>query len=210
MLYSVSSPGRDGAHPSVTLRGVLKEPQSEEFRVMTNPEREYDPPSKRGDLAFGAFYAGAIGGTVVAFMFLTLDLLADQELFTASLLGAVLFYDAPADTYSEINLNAVALFSMVHIAGFGALGAVGSTVYQTLFAAGRKAMIPTGIVLFLASEGLFLLASATVMPGVAARIGHGLVLLANALAAIAMAAFLHWAYRQNPEWEEQSALTARE
>lgn len=177
---------------------------------MADPEREYDPPSKRGDLAFGAFYSGAIGGTVVAFMFLTLDLLADRELFTASLLGAALFYDAPAESYAEINLNAVALFSMVHIVGFGALGAVGSLVYQTLFAAGRKAMIPTGIIIFLCSEGLFLLASATVMPGVAARIGHGLVLLSNVLAAVAMAAFLHWAYRQNPEWKDQTTVTARE
>ena len=168
---------------------------------MANPERHYDPRSQRGDLAYGAFYSAGLGGTVVGLMFLVLDAANGQSLFTPSLLGAALFYGASAETYAEININAVALFSMVHIVGFGALGAFGSAVYQTLFARGKSAMIPTGIAIFVASEGLFLLASASVMPGVAERIGHSLVLIANALAAATMAGFLHWAYRQNPNPE---------
>jgi hypothetical protein len=164
--------------------------------------RQYDPPTKKGDLAYGAFYSAAIGGTVVALVFLILDVLAGRALFTPSLLGATLFFGASAETYSEIDLNAVALFSVVHIVGFGVLGGIGSAIYQALFARGRSAAVPTGIAIFLGGEGLFLLASATVMPGVAGRIGHSPVLIANALAALAMAVFLHWAYRQNPAPEE--------
>ena len=168
---------------------------------MANPTRHYDPPSRQGDLAYGAFYSGALGGAVVGLMFLALDAVNGQSLFTPSLLGAVLFHGASAETYAEININAVAIFSVVHIVGFAALGAFGSAVYQTLFAKGKSAMIPTGIAIFVAGEALFLIASASVMPGVAERIGHHLVIIANALAAVTMAAFLHWAYRQNPDPE---------
>lgn len=169
------------------------------------PDQPYDPPSKSGDLAYGAFYSAAIGGSAVALMFLVIDLVMGRPLFTPSLLGATLFFDVPADTYSLIDLRSVTFYSVVHFAAFAALGFIGSFVYQRVFAANGPAWPVTAITIFLLGQGGFLLASATVMPGAADRLGHVLVVASNVLAAATMAAFMRWAYRQNPTAEQTEA-----
>ncbi|MEX2467314.1 MAG: hypothetical protein WD995_10410 [Gemmatimonadota bacterium] len=150
------------------------------------------------DLAYGWLYSGAIGGSVIALFFLGVDVTAGHPFFTPSLLGSVLFFDAEAATYEGMNLTAVALFTIFHVGAFFVLGGIGSFLHQRLRENVGFTELPTGLTLLVLSEGGFLLAAATLLPGVAARLGHGLVLTGNTLAAVAMAAFLGWAYRQRP------------
>ncbi len=152
--------------------------------------------STKGNLVYGAVYSAAIGGSVIALAFLLVDVVAGRALFTPSLLGSVLFFGASAETFAGADLTAVALWTVVHVVGFLVLGTVGSWLYQRLRASGIGPDVPTFLALALVGEAMFLVANATVMPGVADRIGHVLILGANILAAISMTPFLRWAYRQ--------------
>lgn len=165
---------------------------------MVDRDTAGDPGSRTGDLAFGAFYSAGVGGSVVALFFVALDLVAGRALFTPSLLGSVLFFDAPAETFNQIDLTAVALFSVVHFVAFGVLGAFASAVYQRVALRGGPAELVTAVVTFLVAEIGILIASATFMPGVVDRLGQVPVLVANVLAALSMTALLYWGYRQSP------------
>lgn len=164
--------------------------------VTTEVEHVHTGASKKGDLVYGAVYSAAIGGSVIALAFLLIDAMAGRALFTPSLLGSVLFFGASAETFAGIDLTAVALWTVMHVLAFLVLGTAASWLYQRFRASGIGADLPTFLALVLLGEAAFLVANATVMPGVADRIGHGLILGANILAAISMTPFLRWAYRQ--------------
>lgn len=162
----------------------------------TDVEHAHAGASTKGNLVYGAVYSAAIGGSVVALSFLLIDVLAGRALFTPSMLGSVLFFGASAETFAGVDLTAVALWTVVHVLGFLVLGTVASWLYQQLRGSGIGADFPTLLAIMVSGEAMFLAANATVMPDVAGRIGHGLVLGANILAAISMTPFLRWAYRQ--------------
>lgn len=159
-------------------------------------------PSK-GDLAYETFYSAAIGGLVVALLFLVVDLLQGRPLYTPSLIGSVLFLGAEAEAVEAVDYTAMALFTVVHLVGFGILGLVSTFVVR--FVEGRTGggFVPPALVLFVLLEGGFLTFQNIVLPGVADAVGHGLILLANALAALAMTAFLRYAH-ETSESEQTS------
>lgn len=172
---------------------------------MVDRDSAGDPGNKTGDLAFGAFYSAGVGGSVVALFFAALDLVAGRGLLTPSLLGAVLFFDAPADTFNQVDLTAVALFSIVHFIAFGILGAFASAVYQRVALRGGPAELVSAVAIFLLAEIGILIGSATFMPGVVDRLGHVPVIVANVLAALSMTALLYWGYRQSPSPREEAS-----
>jgi hypothetical protein len=151
------------------------------------------PPSK-ADLAYETFYSAALGGLAVALLFLVVDLVAGHPLFTPSLIGSVLFFGADAAAVEGVNFTAMALFTVVHLVGFGILGFVSTLLVRTVEEKTGGGFVAPALVLFALLEGGFLAFADVLLPGVAAVVGHELILLGNALAAITMTLFLRYAH----------------
>ena len=143
-------------------------------------------PSRANDLAYGAFYGGALGGTVIALFFLIVDAIQGQALYTPSMLGTALFLDT---IVPGVRLDMVALFSVVHFATFFAVGAFASWLHLT-WEPLRNQVLALGVVVFTILTALLFLADWLFLDGVASALGILEVLLANAITATAMAAFI--------------------
>lgn len=155
---------------------------------------EHHAPPNKGDIAYEAFYSAAVGGLALAFLFLAAELLAGRPLFTPSLLGSVIFFGAEPESVEAIDYTAVALFTVVHILGFAVLGFVAAGMARFLEERTGGSFVAPALAIFLILEAGFLLFNYLVAPGAAAIIGHGKILLGNALAAAAMTAFLRAAH----------------
>ena len=143
-------------------------------------------PSRANDLAYGAFYGGALGGSVIAMFFLIMDALRGQALYTPSMMGTALFLDT---IVPGVRIDMVALFSIVHFAAFFALGGVASWLHLTRESVRGRAVVLGATIFGLLTAALFL-GNWLLMDGVVAAIGVVEVLIANALTAVAMAAFI--------------------
>ncbi len=159
-----------------------------------HPRSSHDSSHETADLIFDSFYAGAIGGSVVALFFLFIDVMNGQPLFTPSLMGSVLIGGAVAASVFEVHLDMVAYYTIVHFLIFGALGAfVSLAVRKVVEHAHHPGLVLLG--LFGLFEVAFILFAAFVMPGVIERVGAVPVLLANLMAAGSMAGFLFVTHR---------------
>ena len=146
------------------------------------------------DLIYDAFYSGAIAGSVVALFFLVVDILNGQPLFTPSLMGSVLFAGASAGAVTEVRLDMVAWYSVVHFGAFGVLGlGIAFLVREVELHSRHPALL--FLLLFGLFEVGFLAAAWLLLPGVVARLGASVVGLANLLAAGSMALFLLASHR---------------
>jgi hypothetical protein len=149
------------------------------------------------DFLYDSFYSAAIGASVVALFFLFIDAFQGQPFFTPSLLGAVMFsgVDAAAAA-SEVRLDMVAYYSMIHMAAFGALGMVlAFLVHEVELHAKNPAQF--FLLFFLVFEAAFLVASRLLLPGVNELLGHFRMFMANLCAVGAMAVFLYQAHNEN-------------
>lgn len=161
-------------------------PRQRDASESTGAADELHRPSRANDLAYGAFYGGALGGTVIAIFFLIVDAIQGQALYTPSMLGTALFLDT---VVPGVRLDMVAFFSIVHFAAFFALGGVASWLHLT-WEPLRDRMVAIGVVLFVLLTGALFLGDWLFLDGVATALGIFEVLLANALTAAAMAAFI--------------------
>ena len=152
-------------------------------------------PTRANDLAYGTFYGGAVGGTVVALFFLIVDALRGQALYTPSMLGTALFLDT---IVPGVRLDMVALFSVVHFATFFAVGAFATWLHLT-WEPLRNQFLALGVVIFTILTGLLFLADWLVLDGVVSAIGIFEALIANAITAGAMTAFIGRALRGDRE-----------
>ncbi|HKJ01359.1 MAG TPA: hypothetical protein VJ997_02860, partial [Longimicrobiales bacterium] len=116
-----------------------------------NPTLVSHPPA--GDIAYGSFYSGAVGGAVVAFVFLAADVMAGRPLFTPSLLGSVVFLGQSAADVTGVNLVAVALFTGVHFVAFGCLGVLSTMLFRAALERDMAPTVVTGAALFVAMQG---------------------------------------------------------
>ena len=146
------------------------------------------------DFLFDTFYGGAIGGSVLSLFFLALDALEGQALFTPSLLGTALFSDATVSAGTEISLDYVAYFSVVHLAAFLVIGAGLTAAYRRLGAYARRPAFMVAFT-FAVLTGGFALAGLTVVPGVITVIGLPWIAVGNLLTAVGMVAFMEWSHR---------------
>lgn len=151
-------------------------------------------PGTLADVVYDAFYAGGIGGSIVALFFLALDLWNGQALFTPSLIGSVLFLGSAAESVSEVSLDMVAAFTLVHFAAFGLLGAVIAVAVRELELHSKHPLI-TGLSIFVLAEVGFFAAAALFLPGVVDVVGAGWIGAANLLAAAGIALFLVSSHR---------------
>jgi hypothetical protein len=157
-------------------------------------ERQVRTTHTRADVVYDAFYAGGIGGSVVALFFFAVDLANGRALFTPSLMGSVLFLGTPAESAMGVRLDMVAYYTLVHFAAFGLLGtAVAIAVHELELHAKHPLLVGLGI--FLLAEVAFFTAAALVLPGVVAVVGAGWIGAANLLAAAGIALFLVSSHR---------------
>jgi hypothetical protein len=148
----------------------------------------------RADLAFDAFYSGALGGSVVALFFLVVDVMDGQPLFTPSLLGRVLFHGVAAQDVARVQLDAVAYYSIAHIAAFIALGAALAWLVHEVELHSRLPVVVL-LVLFAILEVAFYAVASLALSGVVARLGIVRIAIANLLAAGLMALFFLLSHR---------------
>jgi hypothetical protein len=161
-------------------------PRSRHTGTATGAAGGLHRPTRKADLAYGAFYGGAVGGSVIALFFLIVDAIRGQALYTPSMLGTALFTDT---VVPGVRLDMVALFSIVHFATFFAVGALASWLHLT-WKPLRNRFVGLGVVIFTILTALLFLANWLVLDGVASALGILEVLLANAITAAAMAAFI--------------------
>jgi len=148
------------------------------------------------DFFYDAFYGAAIGGSVVALFMAVVDAVAHEVLYTPSLLGSVLFLGVEPSSVTEVRMDMVAVFTIVHLVTFGALGVtISGLVLRMHDLAFHPAIV--ALLVFVLLEGGVILADQTILQGATAEIGFLWVTLANALAGASMALFLLEAHRES-------------
>jgi hypothetical protein len=158
------------------------------------PETARTKSGNPGDLIYDAFYAGGIGGSIVALFFLAIDVWNGQPLYTPSMLGSVLFLGSEAAGVADVRLDMVAAFTLVHFAAFGALGiAVAFAVHELELHAKHPLIV--GLSIFALAEVGFYAAAALFLPGVIERVGAVPIGVANLLAAAGIGLFLLSSHR---------------
>jgi len=146
------------------------------------------------DLLYDGFYSSAVGGSVLGLFFLLVDSAGGHPFLTPSIMGSVLFLGVPPDAVTEVRLDMVAYFTLIHFTVFGALGmALAVMVYEVELHSRHPGKVMAA--LFLVLEGGFLASANLLMPGTVAVIGFGRVLVGNLLTALAMAAFMLRSHR---------------
>lgn len=71
-----------------------------------------------------------IGGATIALFFLVVDSIQGRPMFTSSLLGQALFEGADPASVTEVRLDMVAYFTIVHLVSFLVLGGMLSYLCQ--------------------------------------------------------------------------------
>jgi hypothetical protein len=140
--------------------------------------------------------AGVLGAATVALWFLVLDTLAGRPLYTPTVLGTALFrrgagLDAPE--LLPVSLEMVGMFTWVHALVFVLLGGLAS---RLLVLAERNPSYGFGVLLlFVVFQAGFTTAAVLVAAPVIRALGWLPILVANMLAAAAMAGYLGWRHR---------------
>lgn len=155
------------------------------------PPRRSSPAS---ELVFDTFFGGVLGASAIALFFLVVDVVQGRPLFTPSLIGTVLFTGASPAGVTGVRLDMVAYFTLVHFAVFGALGAGISGLCRRWALAEAHPLVVAATVFVILTSALAL-GDLLLMRGVVSAIGLGIVLAANAVAGLAMGAFIRWSHR---------------
>lgn len=167
----------------------------DQHEVATDRRRRPRPtPSQWGDFLYDAFYGGAIGGSAVALVSAVIDAIRFEPLFTPSLLGSTLFLGADPETVTEVQMEMVALFTVVHFFVFGVLGLLISALVLRLHELALHPVV-VSVIVFAILHGGFVVADAALIEGVVEVLGFWWVALVNATAGIAMGLFLLAAHR---------------
>lgn len=138
------------------------------------------------DLAGEGLVAGLLGGSVVALVFLVIDLAAGRPLWTPSLLGSALFLGG-AHADGALDLRMVLAYTGVHMSSFVAVGVAAAFATRLLERHPPAAFVL--LFLFLVFETAFLGFTLRVAPEAIGTLGSAAVGIANLLAAGTMAAF---------------------
>lgn len=158
------------------------------------PRRPTDSARPWQDLVYETFYSAAIGGSTIALFFLVVDSIAGRPFFTPSLMGSVLFLGVPAHAVTEIRLDMVARFSIVHFAAFGVVGLCVTLLVHWVERYARHPLLVFAVLFGWFELGTMGVA-AVLLEGVMGRLGPLLVALANLSAALSMGLFFLYARR---------------
>lgn len=132
--------------------------------------------------------AGLLGAAVVALWFLIFDALAGRVFFTPAALGSALLFGARGAAEVQITTVTVLIYTLIHIAAFIVLGLVAATL--VLAAESQPPILLGMILIFAASEALFLGVVAVFASWVLDTLGWVNIVVANLLSAIAIGAYL--------------------
>jgi len=136
--------------------------------------------------------AGFFGAGVIAVFFLVFDLVAGRPLWTPQALGSALFLGEWPDPSAPIAWVLVLGYTAIHFGFFHAFGVMAA--FEVLTAKRMRsawvAGVVTALALFLVFEISFLALAGLIEPRLLDELGTGRVAVANALAAIAMSAYL--------------------
>jgi hypothetical protein len=148
-----------------------------------------------GDIVFvrEGIFAGLLGAAVIALFFFVVDVANGRPLWTPHALGAALFRDAGATPGEPVSPALIGAYTFVHGYVFVSVGLIGAFLLDWLRPRRERrwvSVLELAVAAFLAFGVLFvsfrwLRGAHAVMP-----FGLGWVLVTNALAAVAMAAFL--------------------
>ena len=150
---------------------------------------------KPGDIAFASILSGAYASAAIALFFLVADALGGQILHTPSLMGQVVLFDtAPADV-TTVRLDALAIYSVVHLVAFIGIGSLVTRAYS-------RSIIPgSGPGLFVFTLGLLTVGTMAVdwvfYPGIIDAIGRLPLALGNGTASATMTAMIYWTFATN-------------
>lgn len=153
-----------------------------------------NPTHNKDDFLFDAFYAGAIGGSIVALFFLLIDVFNGQPFFTPSLMGTVLFTGAAAESVNTVQLNMVSYYTLVHFLTFAILGAAVSIAVHEVELHYHHPFLVLATLLVVFELGFILMAN-IFMYGVVEVIGVAPITIANMLAASAIGGFMFITHR---------------
>jgi hypothetical protein len=138
--------------------------------------------------------AGVIGGATVALLFLLFDVFAGRPLWTPYWLGSSFILGRPPSPGSAIDPVLILGYTVIHGGVFVAVGMMAA--FELLTGAklpgrgrGTRAIV-LAVLLFAGFEALFLGVASLAAPSALAVLGGLRVSAANALAAVAMAAYL--------------------
>ena len=155
-----------------------------------------DAPTEWDDFFYDAFYGGAIGGSTVALVGLVIDAIKFEPLFIPSLIGSALFLGANPVTVSEVRMDMVAYFTVVHLVAFVILGLMISALVLRLHELAFHPII-VAMIIFVVLQVGFVAADAVFLGGVVGVVGFWWIALANALAGLSMGLFLLNAHRES-------------
>ena len=149
-----------------------------------------DRRGRSRNVLFASVSSGALGSAAVGLFFVAIDSFRGDPFFTPSLMGTVVFLRIPAAEVASVRVDMMALYTIVHILSFVALGAAFTLLYQRVDSRSKHPVVLAVMIFFALGAGMFV-ADAVIFPGIARAIGPLLVLGANALAAAVMAWFIH-------------------
>jgi len=132
--------------------------------------------------------AGLMGASLVALIFLGIDIAQRQALWTPAALGSALFLSERLPVDADPPLGLAFGYTLLHVTGFIAVGAVASW-WLTNFKVPLGA-VGMSLLLFVTFEALFLLFAGIFEPRLISVFGVGTVTGANALSAVVMGYFL--------------------
>jgi hypothetical protein len=139
-----------------------------------------------------AVFAGALGAGVVALFFLAIDVAAGRPLWTPFVLGSALFLGSLPAPGAAIDLVIVAGYTAVHALVFVTFAAMAAFHFDTetrpRVSAARVAAV--ALLLFVAFELCFVVFARLFVPATLETLGLVRISAANALASVAMAAWL--------------------
>lgn len=164
----------------------------EPVRVLDN-EKQMKNSSKSAasdQIAFASLMSGAYGSAAIALIFLVVDGLRGEGLFTPSLMGSVFFLGASPETVDGVRLDMVALYSIVHLTFFLAVGLAATLAYIRVEWFQRQPLLLTLALLTALTLGIAGL-DVLVFPGLIGAIGLMAITLANTAAAGVMTWFIH-------------------
>lgn len=146
------------------------------------------PPS-RDTLWFSSLLSGAYGSAAIALLFLAVDTVRGDPFATPSLMGSVLLFGASPSGQLPVRLDAVAYFSVVHLALFVALGSAATLLATREATLLQRPFLLVGAIATALTVGVTGLGT-VLAPGLLGLIGVAPLLLGNAAAATVMAGMI--------------------
>ena len=148
---------------------------------------------RRYPLLFEGLATGLVGAAAVAVWFLIVDLLAGSPLHTPAALGSAVLLGASNATEVELNVGVMAVYSLLHVSVFVAVGMAFAWMVQQL--QGAPAFGARALTILLVMEGLFFGSVGMASSWIVQEMGWLTILVANGLAVVGMSS---WIWHRHP------------